>query len=126
MDIADKILYEGLGTGKNAAKMGAIITEVRDREKRSVPVDVWYNYLACCYVREDESEKSFNEQIQSEKAATFKAAANDANSFFFLLPELRVLTKLSNILPTAWQSICRESMINQNRHKELIKMLKES
>ena len=124
VDVADKLLYDGLGQGKNAAKIGAIFTELREREKKAVPVDIWYNYLACAYVREDESEKSFNEQIQREKASIFKDAANDADSFFFLLPELKTLTQRSSILPTAWRSILQESMIQQNRHKELFEILK--
>lgn len=124
MDTADKLLFEGLSTGKNAAKLGAIITEIRDRENKAVPVEVWYNYLACSYIRDDEKEDKFNEQIQQEKASVFKAASNEANSFFFLLPELKALTTHSNILPIAWQSICRESMLQQGRLKEVISLLK--
>lgn len=123
IEIADKCLFEGISNSKNAAKLGSVLNEIKERENKAVPMDIWYNYLACCYVREDETDKEFNEEIQQQKAEAFRLAADESDSFFFRLPELRVLTTRSNILPIAWQSICQESMLQQKRHRELLKIL---
>jgi hypothetical protein len=125
IDIADKTLYEGLSNSKNAAKIGYIIQEIRERENKCVNADIYYNYFASYYIREDEDPLIFSEQIQQEKAALFKDASGDINSFFFHLPELRELQKQSSISTSVWESIAKESMIQAQRGQSIKKILEQ-
>ena len=98
LDEIDGLITEGLTTGKNAAKIGALIHYMRDRVGKVLPSELFYHILAVQYVREDESPQAYNEQIQLEKVAEFKQEMETNSSFFLHTNELK---RLRNLLQTS-------------------------
>ena len=108
--IADKLLSEGLQKGKNAAAIGAILQEIKMRRGGISPIDLFYNYLAVQYIREDENPKTYNQNIQAEKVEAFKRGAATADSFFFAPELLRSLSSLLTSPSDDWDAILSESV----------------
>ena len=125
VELADAALFEGLAETKNASKVGFILTEIKDREAKAVPTEIYYNYLAASYIREDEDPLVFNEQTQLDKVMTFKEASKNVDSFFFRLPELIELTKLSNTFSAGWTSILSASEVQSRRQESVLSVLKQ-
>jgi hypothetical protein len=125
VELADAALFEGIKESKNAAKIGYILQEIKERESKCVPSDVYFNYFAACYIREDEDPCAFSEQIQGEKAQLFKDASGDIDSFFFHLPELKDLQKHSTTSSDVWMNIAKESAIQQKRHQSIKQIIEQ-
>jgi len=125
-DRMDILLMEGLKTGRNAAKLGLLISELTDRNERCVPVEIIYNYLACFYIREDEKPEMVNEQIQKEKVIAFKECAESGNldGFFFALTEYKNLSELLSTTKNSWESIVQESQQQAERMERLMTITK--
>lgn len=123
-DRMDILLTEGIKTGKNGVKLGVLISELRDRNERFVPLELVYNYLACYYVREDENTLIVNEQIQKEKVAEFKNAAETVglDSFFFQLKEYKRLSASLTTLNVNWDDIVQESQLHQKKFEAMMKI----
>ena len=60
LDLADVHIHKGLSNPENAAKVAAIMYEMRLRRNQVMPIEVYYGYLAACYIREDEDPMRFN------------------------------------------------------------------
>lgn len=123
-DKMDELLVSGLKTGRNGAKLGILIEELKDRNERSVPVELVYNYLAVFYIRKDENPLIVNEQVQREKVDAFKKSAEsgDMNEFFFALPEYKRISELLNITSNSWESIVQESLEQMQKIEKLLKI----
>lgn len=123
-DRMDTLLTDGIKTGKNGVKLGVLISELRDRNERFVPLELVYNYLACYYVREDENTLVVNEQIQKEKVAEFKHAAETVglDSFFFRLKEYKRLSASLTTLNVSWDDIVQESQLHQKKFEAMMKV----
>lgn len=124
LDLADDAVHKGLSNPKQAARATAILNELRLRNGQIMAVEVYYGYLAACYIREDENPMKFNVQAQVEKTEAFKGAASDYNSFFFALPEYKQLCKLLNILASDWQMVIDVSVNQQTRNQQALNILK--
>lgn len=124
LDLADGAIHKGLSNPKEAARVTAILNEMRLRNTQIASLEVYYGYLAACYIREDENPMRFNVQAQKEKAEAFKGAANDYNSFFFALPEYKRLCELLNILTIDWQMVIDVSQSQQTRNQQALNILK--
>lgn len=122
LDRQDELLTEGLTTKRNAAKIGAISAEMRKRINTIAHPDLYLSYLACYYIREDESVQLFNQQIQQEKVDLFRTAANDENSFFFQLKEYLILIESLTTSIKSWKDIEKEFQYHQKRLDELMKI----
>jgi hypothetical protein len=83
LDAMDKAIMAGLKTGKNAARIGAILEEIRLRKKMVIHHELLYNYLAVQWIRDDENPLVFNNQIQLEKVEQFKIEVSKSNAYFF-------------------------------------------
>lgn len=125
INIADELLYNGLKEGKNAAKLGYVLTEIKERESKAVPSEAYYNYFASIYIREDEDLDIFNEQIHLEKVSDFKNASFDGSSFFFQLKELKELTNYSNISLVNFRQALNESHKESKRIKRMRSILQQ-
>lgn len=110
-EVADKLITDGIQHGKNAAKLGALFEEMRLRRGAIAPVDLFYNYLAVQYIREDENPKTFNPSIQDEKVAAFKRGADTQDSFFFANPLLETLSAILREPNKNWLDILKESQV---------------
>lgn len=124
LDLADVHIHKGLSNPENAAKVAAIMYEMRLRRNQVMPIEVYYGYLAACYIREDEDPMRFNLQAQQEKAEAFKNASTDNDSFFFALPEYKQLCAQLNILTEGWELAINASMQAQERNLQAESILK--
>ncbi len=106
---------------KPSGKVLAIIHDMRERQGKITTVDVYYNYLALFYFREDEKVTGFSQQIQDEKATAFKAAAQKSNSFFFQLPELKKLLGHTAFISGKWQELEAVSQALESNHQRKMK-----
>lgn len=123
-DRMDELITDGLKTGRNGAKLALLVQEIRERNEKSVPLELVYNYLAVFYVREDERPDVFNEQVQKEKVEAFKISAESGNldGFFFALHEYKNICALLNTTNGSWESIVRESQQVTERLEKLLKI----
>lgn len=103
---------------KQPGKVPAIIHDMRQHKGRIAVADVYYNYLAVFYFRQDEVVKGFSQVIQEEKANAFKEAASQQDSFFFRLPELGKLLGFTNFTSEKWQELVKLSNLLESRHQE--------
>lgn len=115
-DEMDKLLSDGLKTGKNAAKIGLLLSEIRERKNMAIPVELMYNLLAVQIIREDENPEVFNNQIHLEKIIALKELNDQTGGFFFGLKELKKLQDLFNMSPEKWSEYW-ENSITQHRIK---------
>lgn len=104
LDNADKALTDGLMKGKNAAKIGFLISELKDRKNMIVHPELFYNIIAVQIIRDDESPTEFNNEIQMQKVEAFKRLDTENDTFFLNIQEyLKVLN---------WSNITRDELIN--------------
>lgn len=107
-------VLENMVAGKKGSLsiLGAVNTEMKNRKNLVIHTELLYNFVACHYIREDESPKAWDEQIHNEKVEAFKAMlkADHPYGFFFQFPELKNLTKISTDSPEKWNSWWNESM----------------
>lgn len=122
-------LNEGLKTGKGAAKIGFILTEMEARRgKMVVHTELLYQFIALHYVREDELADTYSDIIQMEKVEVFKKeVAEKGSSFFLTKKELKTLYDMTDWSEHEWTAYWHESLIQQKALKiHLDKMKKES
>lgn len=122
-DRMDELLTDGLTKNRNAAKIGALVNEIRNRKNTVVLPELYLNYLACYYIREDESIELYNAQIQQEKVDAFRVAANDENSFFFRLTEYSRLIELLSSSIKNWSDIENEYQAQVKRFDEVMRII---
>lgn len=124
LDEADKALTNGLTTGKNAAKIGFVLTQIRERKNMVLHTELLYNFLAVQVVREDEQPEYFNNAIHLEKIDQFKLeTANGKTYDFFLRIGLKKLNVLYNMSEGEWNTYWRESLLRQNQLTESAKII---
>ena len=104
LDYADRALTEGIKNTKNAAKIGFIISEIRERKSKIIHPELFYNIIACQIIRHDESVNVFNNDIQLQKVEMFKRMNNENDTFFLNIREyLQALN---------WSNISRQELLN--------------
>ena len=101
IDTALGIIQEGIGKDKNAAKVAALLYELRDRERLIVPAQLVYDIIAVQYVREDELPGVYDNDIHMDKVRTFIDDISKSD-FFFRLPEFVQLTNSSTMSTDEW------------------------
>jgi hypothetical protein len=96
VDIADKALTNGLKDQKGMAKIGFILSELKDRKNMVLHPELYYNIIACQLIRHDEKVNEFNNEIQMQKVEAFKLLDKENDSFFLatqqLFPQLDLLS----------------------------------
>lgn len=124
LDEADKALTDGLTQKKNAAKIGFIISQIRERKNMVIHTELLYNFLAIQVIREDEKPEHFNNQIHLEKIEQFKLETEKGNTYnFFLKTGLQKLNALFKMSEAEWTKFWDESLAQQKLLKEAIKLL---
>ena len=110
LDEADKALMDGLHHNKGAAKIGAIIHQIRERKFMAIPTELLYNYVTVQVIREDEPVECFNEKIHLEKIEQFKREVAAGNSYdFFTKLGLQTLTNWFSMSKEEWDKYWHES-----------------
>lgn len=124
LDEADKALTDGLTQKKNAAKIGFILTEIRDRKNMVIHTELLYNFLAVQVIREDEAAEFYNNSIQLEKVERFKAETAKGNTYdFFLRIGLKKLNVLFSMSEQEWNKYWDESIQQQKALTEAIRII---
>lgn len=124
IDVAEKNWISYIKTGKNAAKVGYVFQELRNRSRMLIHTELLYNYLAVQLVREDEDVSLFDSVIHNEKVSQFKKeCAGGKHYFFFQKPELKKLHELWNFTKEEWNQYWNESEIQQKVLKESLKTI---
>lgn len=124
IDLAEKNWISYVKSGKNAAKVGYILQELRNRSRLLIHTELLYNYLAVQLVREDEDVSIFDSVIHNEKVDQFKKeCANGQHYFFFQKKELKKLHELWNFTQEEWNQYWEESEMQQKILKESLKII---
>lgn len=122
VDIADKALTDGLTQKGNAAKVGSILTQIRERKNMVMHHELLINFIAVQVVREDESITEFDNQIHMEKVDQFLKDTKTNPLFFFRLPELSRLWHLLKMSEQEWTIFWEESVLQQKILNEQLKI----
>lgn len=104
VEAADAALTAGIKTGKNAARIGLVLEELRDRTEKVLHHELIIHFLACQLVREDERPEVFDQVLHREKFTELLAESEAGNAFFFSkqLPELRKLQETTSYSAEEW------------------------
>lgn len=126
----DKILANIVNSGldvevkknssKNIANLGMLITELRERSKTFVPVELMFAFLSAQLVREDENPYTFNEQIHIDKIAQLQAINEEFGGFFFGRKELKQLIDLQNISADEWSEYWQRSLVHHRIRQQAL------
>ena len=125
IDVADKAVFDGLGNAKNAAKVGTILYQIRERKGMVLHHELLINFLACQLVREDESIVDFDNTIHMEKVDQFLLDTKTNPLFFFQLPELSRLWHLLKMSEEEWKLFWAESELQQKVLLESLKIYRQ-
>lgn len=129
IEVGKAALNEGFKTGKSAAKIGFVLTEMEARRgKMIVHTELLYQFIALHYVREDEVADTYSDIIQMEKVEVFKKeVAEKGSSFFLTKKELKTLYDMTDWSEAEWTAYWHESLIQQKALEiQLEEMKKES
>lgn len=118
----DKALTEGLTAGKNAAKIGSLIQQIRERKNKCVQTELMVNIVAVSLIREDERPSVFDNEIHMQKVAMLLTEADKVDSFFFQLTELKNLLNLSNLTGGQFKELHREYQVQAKVLSESLKI----
>jgi hypothetical protein len=129
-DILSKIVNSGLDnevkkhSSKNLANLGVLINELKERQKIFIPIELFYAFLACQLVREDENPYGFNEEIHKDKIVSLMELNEKNGGFFFGQKELNQLKNLLNMQEEEWNEYWQTSMEHHKaRRKALLTYL---
>lgn len=125
LDLADKSLIDGLKTGKNASKIGWIVSELRERKKMIVHEELFYNIIAIQIIRDDESITDFNNDIQMDKVQAFKKLNTENDTFFLNISEYLKALNWSNISREELLNILKDSTLRMQATEKMIYNLYE-
>lgn len=117
---------EHIATKKNPGKTAAILHELKKKKTQVAPINVYYNYLATCYIRQDEKPDELSDQIHEEKIQAFQKAVKKSDSFFFHLPELKELCKYTYFTHEKWQEFTRLSRLVEENHNQTVQYFSQT
>ena len=109
---------------KSAAKIGAIIHQMRWRKGMIVPTELLYNILAVQLVREDENIEAFDNEMQMKKVEQLKIEVEKFGCGFFLpFKELKKLYDFSTMSGNEWEQFWNDCLLEEKAIKEAVKIL---
>ena len=109
---------------KSAAKIGAIIHQMRWRKGMIVPTELLYNILAVQLVREDENIEAFDNEMQMKKVEQLKIEVEKFGCGFFLpFKELKKLYDFSTMSGSEWEQFWNDCLLEEKAIKEAVKIL---
>jgi len=117
-DAMSEALAKGVSNPKNAARIGVLIEEIRQREKMTLHTELLLNFLAVQWVRQDEDPLVYNNQIQLEKVDALQAETGNP-LFFFRQKELKRIYDSYRMSDEEWNKYWTESLQNQQFLKAL-------
>lgn len=127
-NILSNIVNSGLETevkknsSKNLANLGMLINEIKERQKIFIPIELFYAFLSCQLVREDESPYVFNESIHKDKIVALMELNEKNGGFFFGQKELSLLTNLLNMQEEEWNEYWQTSMEHHRYRRKALEI----
>jgi len=120
VDVADAALTNGLKDQKGMAKIGFILSELKDRKNMVLHPELYYNIIASQLIRHDEKINDWNNEIQMQKVEAFKLMDRESDSFFLATHEL--LMQLSSLSITRQQlhDLLDESILRTKAMNEIL------
>ncbi len=123
LDLADKALTDGLKTGKNASKIGFILSEIKDRKNMVVHDELFYNIIACQIIRHDENITEFNNEIQMQKVAAFRRLNEENDTFFLNIHEYLKALNWSTITTDELKTLLIGSVTHRQATAKIVESL---
>lgn len=108
IDAADKALTNGLTENKGIAKIGFILSELKDRKNMVIHPELYYNIIAAQLIRDDEKVNEWNNDIHMQKVEAFKKMDAHTDVFFLATQELIMELGLSTITKQELQKSFRD------------------
>lgn len=127
-NILSNIVNSGLETevkknsSKNLANLGMLINEIKERQKIFIPIELFYAFLSCQLVREDESPYVFNESIHKDKILALMELNEKNGGFFFGQKELSLLKNLLNMQEEEWNEYWQTSMEHHRYRRKALEI----
>jgi hypothetical protein len=123
VDAADAALAAGIKTGKNAARIGLVLTELRERADLILHHELLVHFLAVQLIREDERPEVFDGSLHREKVTDLLAESSGGHPFFFSTrwPELKKLNETFNWSPDEWNEFWNESRVRIARLDSILR-----
>jgi hypothetical protein len=127
-DIVSKIVNSGLdqevkkNSSKNLANLGLLINELKERQKIFIPIELFYAFLSCQLVREDENPYVFNESIHKDKIVSLMELNEQNGGFFFGQRELNLLKNLLNMQEEEWNEYWLTSMAHHKHRRKALEI----
>lgn len=127
-NILSNIVNSGLETevkknsSKNLANLGMLINEIKERQKIFIPIELFYAFLSCQLVREDESPYVFNESIHKDKIVSLMELNEKNGGFFFGQKELSLLRNLLNMQEEEWNEYWQTSMEHHRYRRKALEI----
>ena len=123
-DAADAALAAGIKTGKNAARIGLVLAELRERAELVLHHELLVHFLAVQLIREDERAEIFDGAIHRAKVTDLLQESRDGNPFFFSLrwPELKKLRETFDFSPEEWTRYWHASQLQVERLGHVLKI----
>ena len=124
VEAADAALMNGLKTGKNAARIGLVLEELRERSEKVLHHELLVHFLTCQLVREDERPEVFDQVLHREKFTELLRESEQGNAFFFSrqLPELEKVQRTTGWSADEWEQYWTASQINLQRLDAVLKI----
>lgn len=111
LEFAKQGLEGGIKDGKGLAKIGFVLHELIDRSEMVIHDELFFNIIAVQLIRDDESPTEFNNEIQMQKVAAFKALNTKDDSFFLNIQEFLEQLNLSSITKNQLEKLLKESQV---------------
>lgn len=123
LDQADTALTAGIKTGKNGAKIGFVISEIRERKNMIIHDELFYNIIAVQIIRHDESITEFSNEIQMQKVMAFRRLNTENDTFFLNISEYLKALNWSTITIDEFKSLLGDSQLHRNATAQMVESL---
>jgi hypothetical protein len=128
VDAADAALAAGIKSGKNAARIGLCLSELRERAQVVLHHELLVHVLAVQLVRQDEEPAVFDQVLHRAKFEQLLAASGEGLPFFFStrLPELKKLLETFERSPEEWTRYWHASRARLARLESILKVARST
>lgn len=128
VDAADAALAAGIKNGKNAARIGLCLAELRERAGTILHHELLVHVLAVQLVRQDEEPAVFDQVLHRAKFEQLLAASGQGLPFFFStrLPELKKLLETFERSPQEWTEYWHASQVKLARLDSVLKIARST
>lgn len=118
---ADKALTDGIKNGKNASKIGFVLSELVDLQNIVIHDEIFYNIIAVQMVRHDESITEFSNDIHMQKVVAFRRLNQENDTFFLNTNEFLRPYNWSNITPDELRNLLLGSEQDRKAREESLR-----